>query len=158
MPVTTYIAGHYRYLYFNFILSTKAAQWFIIGKSTNLQVSSFQICDVIWENLSHAARYQTWVIGIIWKLKLSSFQNVLLELSVILVSKVTDVQRLSKKRKTLELCCEFPLICSFTLCDMLRFSENITDLSLYLANRIEWWSQIPHLHFQCTFRDAQILS
>ena len=39
------------------------------------------------------------------------FRTFLLGPSLILVLKVTDVRRLSKKT-TLELCCEFPLFCS----------------------------------------------
>ena len=71
---------------------------------------------MIWENLSHSAKYQIWVIGVIRKFELSSFRNFLLEPSVILVSKVTDVQRLSKIKKNitnLELWCEFSFILQF---------------------------------------------
>ncbi len=50
-------------------------------------------CDVIWENQSHGAKLIFWVIDIIWKFELFSFHNCLLGSPLILVSKVTDVQR-----------------------------------------------------------------
>ncbi len=50
-------------------------------------------CDVIWENPTHVAKLVFWVIVVMWKFELFSVQNFLLGSPVILVSKVTDVQR-----------------------------------------------------------------
>ncbi len=41
---------------------------------------STNICDVIWENPSHGAKLIFWVIGIMWKFELFSFQNFYLDL------------------------------------------------------------------------------
>ncbi len=60
------------------------------GKLTNYT------CDVIWESPSHGAKLIFWVIGIMWKFELSSFQKFLLWSPLILVSKNTNVQRLNK--------------------------------------------------------------
>ena len=60
-------------------------------------------CDVIWQNLSHVAKLIFWVIDIMWKSELISFQNFLLGFPLILVSKVTDVQRPWKIKKSIRI-------------------------------------------------------
>ena len=67
-------------------------------KQNNLIIYTF-ICDVIWENPSHGTKYQIWVLGIIQKFELASFQNFLLGPSVILVSKVTDNSKPVKNKE-----------------------------------------------------------
>ena len=79
-------------MYPNFV--TKKLHWCGISGSESV------ICNVIWENLSNGAKYQIWFIGI-WKFELSSFQNLSLGPSAILVPKVTDVQRLWKIKKNI---------------------------------------------------------
>ena len=44
-----------------------------------------KICDVIWENPSHGAKLIFWVIDIMWKFELFSFQTLLLGSPLILV-------------------------------------------------------------------------
>ncbi len=70
-------------------------------ESTSICNKSQTICDVnvICENVSHGAKYQIWVIGIISKFVLYSFQNFLLGPSVMLVPKVTDVQKVVKNKE-----------------------------------------------------------
>ena len=68
-----------------------------------------KICDMICENPSHGGKFT----GITWKFESSPFQNILLGSSVILVSKVTDVQRLSKIKKNIRIVFTFFFILQF---------------------------------------------
>ncbi len=73
------------------------------------------ICDVICENPSHVAKLIFWVIGIMRKFELFSFQNVLLGSPLILESKVTDVQRPQKIKKNIRIMMLISFILQFHL-------------------------------------------
>ncbi len=94
--------------------------------------STRYICNVIWKNPSHSANYQIWVNWYQMNVYYPLFQNFFFGPSVIMVSKVNDVQRLSKIKKNIRI----PFICSSTLCDMWRvFSDHITFYSRITLTR-----------------------
>ncbi len=125
---------------------------FIFLCKSDADVRAFK--NVMWsEKTCHMVENIKFELLVIWKFELPSFQNFLHGPSVILVSKVTDVQRLSKIKKNIRIMLLISFYFAVSLCDMWQvFSDHITnDTSLIIIDCLIVWvlpfshrSQIGH--------------
>ncbi len=87
--------------------------------------------NVMWSVKNHhmGENWYFWVFGIMWKVELSSFLSIFPGSSVMLVSKVKDVQRLSKIKKNIRIM----LLISFIL--QFHPVRHVTGFPYHITNK-----------------------